>query len=47
MKVQKGNVVKHIDSEALLADYITAGWKKVEDKKPSKYDRLERVKDND
>ena len=47
MKVKKEGVVKHIDSEALLADYITAGWKKVEEKKPSKYDRLERVKDND
>lgn len=47
MKVQKDNVVKDIDSEALLADYISAGWEKVEEKRPSRYDRIEREKNND
>lgn len=31
--VKKGTVEKKIDNEALLADYISAGWKLVENPK--------------
>lgn len=27
MKVQKDNIIKEVNEESLLADYIAAGWK--------------------
>lgn len=47
MKVKKDGVVKEINSEALLADYICAGWNKVEEKKTSRFERLERLERED
>lgn len=34
ISVKKGNIVKKLDNERLVADYITAGWEVV--KEPSK-----------
>lgn len=31
MKVQKDGIIKEIEDERLAADYISAGWKKVEE----------------
>ncbi len=36
ISVKKGNVVKKLDNERLVADYVTAGWEIV--KEPSKKD---------
>lgn len=47
MKVIKDKVIKEINDEALLADYICAGWSKVEDRKPSRFERLERLERDD
>lgn len=48
MKVQKGEIIKEINEEGLLADYISAGWKKVEDKieekeRKSKFDKIKGI----
>ena len=45
MKVEKDNIIKDIDNEALLADYISAGWKivnekKVTERKPIRTERI-------
>jgi hypothetical protein len=34
ISVKKGNIVKTLDNERLVADYVTAGWEVV--KEPSK-----------
>lgn len=39
MKVKKDNVVKELNDENLLADYICAGWQKVEERKPLRMER--------
>lgn len=31
MKMRKGNVVKEVEN-SIVADYVTAGWKKEDDK---------------
>lgn len=33
IKVEKDGITKEIETERLAADYVSAGWKKVEDKK--------------
>ena len=33
MKVQKDNIIKEVNEESLLANYIAAGWKPFEEKK--------------
>lgn len=33
VKVEKDGVVKELDNAGLVADYISAGWKLVEEKK--------------
>lgn len=33
IKVEKNGITKEIDTERLAADYVSAGWKKVDDKK--------------
>lgn len=37
-KVKKGSVIKEIDNNSLLADYLSAGWKLVENQKKSEKD---------
>lgn len=32
MKVQKDNVIKNVETERELGDYISAGWKKSDEK---------------
>ena len=36
VSVEKDGVVKHIDNDNLAADYVAAGWKKVEEKEKPK-----------
>lgn len=36
MKIKKGDVIKEIEEENLLSDYISAGWKKIEENKEKK-----------
>lgn len=42
MKVKKDNVIKEINDEALLADYLTAGWEKVEERKIPRLERIDK-----
>lgn len=39
MKLEKNGVIKDIEQESIIADYILAGWKKVEAKKTAKIER--------
>ena len=32
MKIEKDGIIKELEDEFMLADYIAAGWKKVEEK---------------
>lgn len=32
MKVKKGKVIKEIDNKGLVSDYVSAGWKIVDEK---------------
>ena len=32
MKVEKDGIIKELEDECLLADYINAGWKEYEEK---------------
>lgn len=33
MKLKKGEIIKDIEREKEVGDYIAAGWEKIEDKK--------------
>lgn len=45
MKLQKNGIIKEIADERLVADYISAGWEKVEEKakEKSKFDKIKEL----
>lgn len=47
MKLIKDGIVKEVDNRGLVADYVSAGWKLVEDKKDESKPKVDKKNEDD